>query len=823
MSSKKTPQAESLPFDTEEIIRILREEASALKMMDFYRLLGISKRYRTALEEALGLLQQGGHILQVKGGAWALAEQQKTVTGTLEVQRSGVGFILPDSKRGSDIFVAPHNMGDAWHKDHVELFLTNASTGRRPEGKIMRVLKRGQELVPVRVIKFMGKSGVLAQPTDTRLHFAMLVNCDNLPEKPRKHELLLALAGDKLEERLWAGVAAKSLGVEDDVTTQERLVKTNNDVPTEFPREVLQEAASLPEIPAESEFAERVDLRHLAFVTIDGATAKDFDDAIYVEEQSNGWRLWVAIADVSHYVPIGSALDAEALTRGNSYYFPQSVEPMFPEALSNGLCSLNPRVPRLTMVAEMFFYHGGGIGKERFYPAVIQSKARLTYDQVKRGVLDNDPQEQAQLGTLLPMLTTAKELALVLKEKRNQRGSLDFEIPEAEMVFNVLGEAIGITRRERHFGHQMIEEFMLAANEAVARFLAAHSVNFLYRAHPAPDTEKLVNFFTMLRGTELAHLIPQDADEDDLQSVLHAARGTSLEYLVSRLGLRTMMQARYTPEPEGHYGLASDCYCHFTSPIRRYADLVVHRALKSALNVPNYHALPAAELLSVSEGLNQCERRGMEAEREILKRLSVIVMQNHVGEEFHGMVSGLSEFGFWVELQEIPAEGMVRLALLRDDYYNYDAARQELVGERTGRVYRMGHAVRVRLEDVNVSRLEINLSIINDERDHPRVPKYSRKKKPRPQGSTMRRSYDDYSGDNGSDNTEPRRAQKAQGTANAATETSKVNRANTMSPAVQAKPKNLHAVATLAKPPTTGAVPSVKNARACKERNPSGT
>jgi ribonuclease R len=721
MGKKKRKQAESLPVRSGDLLQLFKDEKRPLKLQDFFRLLGLSKSYRAALEEALEDLRAKGRILQLRGGSWGLAEQLKMVTGTLEVQRSGVGFVLPEDKRRADIFISPAQMGQAWHGDKVMVALLSERAGRKPEGRIVRVLERGHELVPARVVKLMGKAGVLAQPADTRLRFSMLVSRGALDGKPRKNELLLVEPGERLEPNLWSGVAVESLGVEDDVSTQEVLVKLNHNVPTEFPQEVLDQAAALPDQPSEDDFAGRVDLRHVDFVTIDGAKARDFDDAVYVEEQHDGWRLWVAIADVSHYVQPRTALDEEALTRANSYYFPQSVEPMFPEALSNGLCSLNPRVPRLAMVAEVYFYADGTPGKSRFYPAVIESKARLTYGQVNRAVLQKDPHERKLLGPVLPMLEQAEQLARVLKRRRRDRGSLDFDLPEPEIIFNIYGETVDIGRRVRHFGHQMIEEFMIAANEAVARFLTEKETGLLYRVHPAPDIDKLENFFKLMRGTALAHKVPPQAGAAQLQTLLHAAEGTEQEFLVNRLALRTMMQARYTPDLEGHFGLASECYCHFTSPIRRYADLVVHRALKHALGLAGATPPPAPRtLLRIGDQLNIRERAGMEAEREILKRITVLYLRDRVGEEFSGVISGVSDFGFWVELGEVMAEGLVRLSLLHDDYYEFIPERQELMGERTGRTFRLGQSVRVLLSGINVPRLEVDLELL--EHEDSRVP-----------------------------------------------------------------------------------------------------
>lgn len=714
-SKKKNPV--DFALSSADVLAMFKEARRPLKIDDLLRMGNISKRWKHSLELRLEELKDKGRILRLRGGAWGLAEQLKMVTGTLEVQRSGVGFLLPEDKKRSDVFIAPHAFGGAMHGDTVvAALLPGRQQGKNPEGRIVRILERAHETLTVRVVRKMGRDNFLCRPTDPRVRISLMVSTEENGIKPGKGELLVVRPEELVEEGLWSGALLESLGDEESAPVQERLVKVNNDIPTVFPHAALDEAAALPAVPDDTDFADRVDLRHMGFVTIDGATAKDFDDAVYVERQGDGFRLWVAIADVSHYVRPGSALDTEAQERANSYYFPQSVEPMFPEALSNGLCSLNPRVPRLAMVAETYFYSNGGYGKSKFYPAVIESKARLTYEQVHRALDEKDPEERKVLDPVLPMLEAAEELARQLRAQRSQRGSLDFDLPEAGVTFNVYGEPVDIKRRVRHFSHMMIEEFMIAANEAVARYLTESGQHFLYRSHPDPDGEKLLGLFRTLQRTDLAEQVPMDPTPEALQHVLKVAAGTKQEFVVNRLALRTMMQAVYTPEHEGHFGLASECYCHFTSPIRRYADLIVHRALKNALKVPGFGPNPGpGTLLQVADHLNKRERKAMEAEREILKRLTVLFLRDKVGERYTGVINGVTDFGFWVELEEVMAEGLVRVSTIDDDYYGYFPERQELIGERTGRVFRLGQKVAVWLTEVNLNRLEINFTLRDEE------------------------------------------------------------------------------------------------------------
>ncbi|MGM0645719.1 MAG: ribonuclease R, partial [Thermodesulfobacteriota bacterium] len=559
---------------------------------------------------------------------------------------------------------------------------------------------------------------VVARPTSTRHNFSLMVDTTGLTEKPAPRDILLAAPGEKIEPHLWAGEALQYLGAEDQAHVQEDVVKAAHAVPSAFPERALHEAEQLPEAPDPEEIDHRTDLRHLPFVTIDGVTAKDFDDAIHVAATATGYTLHVAIADVSHYVHPGSALDKEAQQRGNSYYFPQSVEPMLPEKLSNGLCSLNPNVDRLVLVAEMDFTSQGKRTGARFYTAVLKSAFRLTYEQVKKGVLDGDPSIAQDFNSVLPMLENAEALARSLLAMRQQRGTLNFDLPEPEIHFNLQDEAVDIRPRVRHFGHQIIEECMIAANEAVAEFLRDREEPCLYRVHPAPDSDKLETLFRLLAQTDLAEDLPQETGPKELQELLTRVEGGKLEFLVNRLLLRTMMQAYYSPKNEGHFGLASECYCHFTSPIRRYADLVVHRYLKRTLAGDAAGKTNIKRLTKVADHISQQERRAMEAEREILKRLTILFLRDHVGRAFTGVVSSLADFGFWVELEEVMAEGMVRLSSLNDDYYVFWPEKQQIIGERTGQVFRLGQEVQVTLTDVSLDRLEVNLALQEDNKEH---------------------------------------------------------------------------------------------------------
>lgn len=696
-----------------------------LRLDDLLRVLHLPRRDKRELEARLRALADQGQLLRLRGGVWVAADAVRTVTGRYVVQRNGAAFVTPvEEKRGrsgnrapeGDIFIFPAQAGDAWHGDLVRVALLPGRRGKSSEGRVLEVLERGQTELAVHVVRPEG-AFFFCKPADPRLAFSVQVSVDGLPQRPNVGDLLLVTPEERLASDLWRATARTDFGREDDVAVQERLVKLNHQVPLEFPPRVAAEAAAFPANPAPEELRDREDLRAVPFVTIDGESARDFDDAVHVERLSNGWLLRVAIADVTHYVRPGSALDREALERGNSWYFPASVEPMLPEALSNGLCSLNPDVDRLVMLAEVAFNETGTPGRTRFGAGVIRSAARLTYDQVRRAILDRDAAARdAVAGTprgadVLSMLEQAEGLARVLAQARTDRGSLDFDLPEPEYIFDDAGRIRDIRRRERHFGHQIIEEFMIAANEAVARFLEQKRLPFLYRVHPEPEAARLDGLFRTLASTSLAHTLPARPRARDLQAVLREAHGGPQEFLIGRLALRTMPQARYQPENEGHFGLASACYCHFTSPIRRYADVIVHRALKRALGLDGGPIPTEHKLQMIADQLNRRERAAMDAEREMARRLGTLVLRDRVGEIFEGTISGVTDFGFFVELDAMPVEGMVRIADLGDDYFEYDQERQELIGVISAVRYRLGQRVKTRLAEVHVGRLEITLEL----------------------------------------------------------------------------------------------------------------
>jgi ribonuclease R len=486
-------------------------------------------------------------------------------------------------------------------------------------------------------------------------------------------------------------------------------------LPSDFPPAVRTEATLVPASVSVDAASSRLDLRHLPIVTIDGENARDFDDAVAVEATSGRTRLTVAVADVAAYVPAGSALDAEAAARGTSVYFPDRVLPMLPEALSNGICSLKAGVDRLVQVVQLDFTSQGSIDRVRFLQAVIRSAARLTYTQVARILVDRDPEERARHAGLVGQLERMEALCRTLTERRRQRGSIDFDLPEAEIVLDLRGRPENIVRAERTIAHQIIEEFMLAANDAVARHLAERRLPMVYRVHEPPAAEVVRELACFLEGFGLR--LPVSAGRPTpraFQRVLSAVAGQPEERLVNRVLLRSMTQARYAAENLGHFGLATDCYTHFTSPIRRYPDLMVHRILATVLGSPLAHEARerlAAALPAIAEQASRRERVAMDAEREVIALKKVQFMQDKAGRTFTGFVSDVTPFGFFVELDDYFVEGLVHVSTLTDDFYDYLERAHCLRGRRRRRAFRVGDPVVVRLTGVSVERRQIDLVV----------------------------------------------------------------------------------------------------------------
>ncbi len=711
-------------INKKSVLNIFYKYSRPVLLKDIYKAFSPTRKEKRAIQAILDELERLGEIISFKHKkAYGLVKKMELVKGTIELFGDGYAFLIPDDKRRKDIYISKDNLKDAWHKDKVIVAILPYQRGKSPEGRVVRILEKSVQEIPVILFKRLSENMFMGRPADTKLPFDFVVDVSEIENskdlKPSK--VALVKPAEFYDRNVFFAKACKILGDIAEVKVQEEIVKIFHSIPRDFPVEVLKEAERLSEVIDESEIKMRVDLRELDFVTIDGERARDFDDAVYVEEIKNGFKLYVAIADVSHYVKVGSALDKEARDRGNSYYFPLSVEPMFPPRLSNNLCSLYPGVDRLAVVVEMIFSKTGELKNSKFYCAVIKSKKRLTYTLVHKAIIEKDEEAIRELGdNIFNMLNRAKVLAELLRKNRITRGAIDFDIPEPEVIFEDFkgdekDQIFDIKPRPRYFSHQIIEEFMIAANEAVASFLTDQDLPCMYRVHPAPDEEKLNSLFTILGLTDIADEVPEEIDSKAIQNLLNSVTGKEYEFLVNKLLLRSMMQAYYDPKNIGHFGLASRCYCHFTSPIRRYADLIVHRILKAYLGIEEYKFLKEKRMKKLGEHISNRERVAMNAERDILKRISVLLLKDKIGEVFSGIISSITDFGFFVELKDVMSEGLVRLSSIIDDYYFYDHIYQRLVGKRSGRIFQIGDKVNVRLIDVNLYKMELDFELAENE------------------------------------------------------------------------------------------------------------
>lgn len=614
------------------------------------------------------------------------------LTGIVKRHPDGFGFLVPDQSEAPDVYIPRHEMSGVMGNDRVELKLHREPGGKRWRGEIREILARAVKRVTGRYEDLGGGKGCLRDHSFAWGADVSVKNPSRLAIKPGDWVAVDLLTYPDAAEGLTGQVVAVIGNIQDPANDSVRILHMHN-IPHEFSRAALVEADALPAEVRPSDIQGRKDLRALKFITIDGRTAKDFDDAIYVENAAQGFKLWVAIADVSHYVKPGTAIDEAAYERGTSTYFPNFVAPMLPEKLSNELCSLKPKVDRLALVAEMNLNFQGVLERSHFYEAVIQSQARVTYGEAQE-VLDSATPES--LRHVEDVIRRAGDLAKILMQKRFREGSLDLEIPETEIEVDDSGQPVDILQSSRLFAHRLIEEMMLMANVAVAKAFSSRSIPALYRIHEQPNPrsmEGLANFLETLgsvrplEGTSLQKKITralQDFADHPQEHILHI------------LTLRSMAQAQYSPENVGHFGLGFSDYAHFTSPIRRYPDLMIHRQLKALFKMGRGYGLQSVEELATAGSfLSACEQRSVKAERQIKTIKKARFMARHLGEEFDGLITSVTRFGVFVLLRQFDVDGLVRLENLPGDRFEFDEQNMRLVGQRSGRVIALGDPMRV--------------------------------------------------------------------------------------------------------------------------------
>lgn len=669
-----------------------------MKIKELAIVLGVKKDQRPQLEQILNELMTEGRIVCSKRGKFSKSEEKK-ITGTFQAHPKGFGFVSVEGEK-EDIFIPESETNGAMHMDTVEISVSPAVTGRRREGKVLHVLERGMKQV---VCTYqLNKNFGFAVPDNPKFGSDIFIPLERSKGAVNGHKVVVEITQYGKKGKNPEGKVVEILGHINDPGVDILSIVRAYGLPVEFDPKVMTQVEHVAKPVSEADMAGRMDLRDWQMVTIDGEDAKDLDDAVSLTMDHENYILGVHIADVSNYVQEHSALDTEALKRGTSVYLVDRVIPMLPHALSNGICSLNQGEERLALSCIMTVNPKGEIIDHTITESVICVDRRMTYTNVKKILADHDPEVMAEYEPLVPMFVKMAELAAILRKKRMKRGSIDFDFPETKVILDKNGNPVDIRPYDRNVATKLIEDFMLAANETVAAEYYWRELPFVYRTHEQPDSEKIQKLSTFINNFGYSlHIGSDEVHPKELQKLLEKIDGTSEEPLISRLTLRSMKQARYTVENTGHFGLAADCYCHFTSPIRRYPDLQIHRIIKDSLRgrlgekrIGHYTQI----LPEVAKHASEMERRADEAERETIKLKKVQYMENHIGETFAGVISGVAEYGFFVELENT-VEGLVRVTSLTDDFYQYYEETYELVGEATNRRFKLGQQVRVTVDN----------------------------------------------------------------------------------------------------------------------------
>lgn len=632
--------------------------------------------------------------------------EKKTLTGLIKRHPDGFGFFIADDPEHADVYIPQHSMKSAMTNDRATILVEKERDGRF-RGEILRITERSQKRVAGKFQKVSEQWGLIRDEgrgwgQDLRIPLSKSKQAQN-------GELVEAQINRFPDEGSFEGEVLNVIGDAQDPLNDIKRVVIAQNIPEHFSPPTLEEAKKFSADPTEADFKNRRDLRHLPIMTIDGATAKDFDDAVMVKMTGSGFHLYVAIADVSHYVQAGTNMDKEAYERGTSVYFPNFVIPMLPEAISNGLCSLNPDVPRLALVAEMHFDFTGEMTSSEFYEGVIKSQARVTYGEAQEIV---DGTQIEKFAHVRENILHCADLAKVLMAKRFKEGSLDLEVPETELVIDGAGQPVDVIKSERLFAHRLIEELMLAANVAVAKFLSSREIAALYRIHEAPDEEKISNLQKYVET--MGFRVPAGGGklQKRLTRILQDFNGKPEAQIIHILTLRSMSQAKYTPNNLGHFGLGFDFYTHFTSPIRRYPDLIVHRLLKNQI-MPNsrYRLISEEDLTTAGTWLSACEQRSAKAERQIQAIKKARFMQKMLGESFDGLISSVTKFGVFVLLREFNIDGLIRLDDLGSEKWEFDEDNLTLTAKRSGFSYKLGDIVKVTVSLVDVEQGQINFTL----------------------------------------------------------------------------------------------------------------
>ncbi|WP_440903335.1 ribonuclease R [Catenovulum sp. SX2] len=722
MNSSST-QLNYHPLLAEKVCQFVSEQSQPISYVELCNQFNINdKDAQHELTACLKALEAEGRVIIDKQQNYATAEVLGLVVGRVVGHKDGFGFVsLPKGQK--DLYLAQGQMATVLHGDLVLAKALGSDNRGRKEGRVVRVLQPRNESIVGRIFIEHGIAYVM--PDDSRISQEIIVANEHKNGARSGQMVVVTLLTRPNKKMNATGKITEVLGEHMAPGMEIEIALRKYEIPHEWPNAVLKAAERVPEFVGEKDKLDRVDLRELPLLTIDGEDARDFDDAVFCQrKKSGGWRLWVAIADVSYYVRPKTALDAEAQLRGTSVYFPDQVVPMLPEQLSNGLCSLNPQVDRLCMVCEMTVSEQGRLSGYQFYQAVMNSHARLTYNKVSQ-ILQGDEKLIERYQSLVPHLQELHAMYNALKDARHQRGAIEFETAEPKFIFNAQRKIDSIELVVRNDAHKLIEECMIQANVAAARFIAKHDGNALYRVHDAPDGEKLTQFVQFLAelGIE-SNFFAGEIKPIHFKQLVDRIQGRPDQELIQTMLLRSMKQAVYSPDNNGHFGLALPAYAHFTSPIRRYPDLVVHRSIKAILLKQKQmqagcgeHSYSDAEAEALGINNSMAERRADEATRDVAGWLKCEFMQDHVGDVFNGVISAVTSFGFFVRLDDMHVEGLVHVANLENDFYIYDNAKQRLIGEQKRKVYKLGDEVTIQVLSANLDERKIDFVLYQSDEE----------------------------------------------------------------------------------------------------------
>ena len=680
-----------------------------MKIKEIAVVLQIPREQRDELKEILDALVEEGKIALSKRGKYSKGKTER-LKGIFQANPRGFGFITPENG-GDDVFVPEENINGAFQGDEVEFIITGTPGGRRREGRVVRVLSHN--VTHIVGLYEKNKNYGFVRPDNQRYLTDIYIPEGKSMDAVSGHKVVVELTSYGGEHMKPEGYVVEIIGHINDPGTDILSIVKDYDLPVEFPEKVLNQAVRVGKDVSDADCQGRKDLREWMMVTIDGEDAKDLDDAVSVTKEGGNFRLGVHIADVTNYVQERSALDREALKRGTSVYLADRVIPMLPHKLSNGICSLNAGEDRLALSCIMTVSPEGDVTDHEIAETVVRVDRRMSYNGVAK-ILDGDEKAVRENEEFVPMIRMMKELSEILREKRGRRGSINFDFPETKIELDENGHPVEIRPYERNAATKIIEDFMLLANETVAEEYFWRELPFLYRTHEAPDEEKMRQLGAFINNFGYHIHVRNEVRPKEIQKLLGKVEGTPEEPLISRLALRSMKQARYTTENTGHFGLAAKYYTHFTSPIRRYPDLQIHRIIKENLRgrlneerISHYEQI----LPEVAAQCSTRERTAEETEREVVKLKKAEYMQKRIGEEYEGVISGVTKWGVYVELPNT-IEGLVHVADMRDDHYEFAEERYELVGEHTGKIYKLGQKVRVRVTEADRIQRTVNFEII---------------------------------------------------------------------------------------------------------------